>query len=213
MKALLVGSSPHSLDAEALALLASGCSLAIGVDGGTDALISAGVAVDLVVGDMDSLSERAKELVDSGRVKSVRHPRDKDESDLELALNWCREHSVYEIACAGVTGGRLDHTLAAVGSLARNRSLRPVIHDPSSTTWLLSDAGRSSVELSSPGTTVSVIALEDGSRLQATGLKWALPARMTPLWDRGLSNVVTGANARVSITRGVALVIVNESVA
>lgn len=211
MKTLLVGSSPEVLSAEALASVASECSFVIGVDGGTDALLAAGLEVDLVIGDMDSLSDRTKEMVEDGRLSSVRYPEDKDESDLEIALKWCRGNTVGEIACAGVTGGRLDHTLAALGSLARNAALRPVIHDAVSTTWILSEDGRRRVDITRPGTTVSVIALEDDSRLESSGLRWTLPASLTPLWDRGLSNRTIAADARVTITRGAALVIVSAS--
>lgn len=209
MTALLVGSSPDGLSGEALTTIAGECSLAIGVDGGADVLIAAGIGVDLVIGDMDSLGIAGMEAVGSGQVRSIRHPRDKDESDLEIALAWCRHNAIDEVVCTGVTGGRLDHTLAALGSLSRHGSLRPVIHDSSSTAWLLSCEGRRSVDIASPGATVSVIALQDDSRLEATGLKWTLPSDLRPLWDRGLSNEVSSANARVTITRGVALVILN----
>lgn len=210
MRALLVGSSPDGLSGEALVTLAEECAFAIGVDGGADALMYAGVRVDLVIGDMDSLGSEALEAIDSGHVRSVRHPRDKDESDLEIALGWCRDNAIEEVICTGVTGGRMDHTLATLGSLARHGSLRPVICDSLSTTWLLSCDGRRSVDITSPGATVSIIALEDDSRLEASGFKWTLPASMQCLWDRGLSNEVTSADARVTITQGVALVIVNK---
>ena len=207
MKALLVGSSPICLGGQALAILAQECSPIIGVDGGTDALLDAGVAVDLVIGDMDSLSPVAAADIDSGHLQSVRHPRDKDESDLEIALRWCLDNAIDEVACVGVTGGRLDHTLAALGSLGRSGSLCPVIHDPTSTTWLLKCDGRRTVEIPAAGTTVSVIALDEDTRLVASGLKWTLPVSLERLWDRGLSNVTTAAAARVTITRGTALVI------
>lgn len=211
MKALLVGASPDGLRGEALAILAGECSIAVGVDGGADMLMAAGVGVDLVIGDMDSVGRSTLEEVASGRVRSIRHPRDKDESDLEIALVWCLENAADEVVCTGVTGGRLDHTLAALGSLARHGSLRPVIHDSTSTTWLLSCEGRRVVEIDSPGATVSVIALEDDSLLEAAGLKWSLPVGIHSLWDRGLSNEVVDASARVAITRGTALVILNTT--
>lgn len=207
MKALLVGSSPVCLSGRALAMLAQECSPIIGVDGGTDALLDAHVEIDLVIGDMDSLSSVAAADLDSGNLQSVRHPRDKDESDLEIALRWCLDNAIDEVACVGVTGGRLDHTLAALGSLSRYGSLRPVLYDPSATTWLLHCDGRRSVEIPAAGTTISVIALDEDTRLTASGLKWTLPVSLERLWDRGLSNVTTAAAARVTITRGTALVI------
>lgn len=207
MKALVAGSSPVCLSGAALVRLAEECSPIIGVDGGTDALLDAGVAVDLVIGDMDSLSSATAADIDRGRLLSIRHPRDKDESDLEIALRWCQENAIDEVALVGVTGGRLDHELAALGSLSRSGLLRPVIHDPSSTTWLLSRDGRREVEIPAAGTTISVIALDEDTRLIASGLKWTLPVSLIRLWDRGLSNVTTADAARVTITRGAALVI------
>ena len=42
----------------------------VGVDGGTDALLDAGYSPDVVIGDMDSISDRALDLIRSRRVRT-----------------------------------------------------------------------------------------------------------------------------------------------
>src|SRR4051812_22372788 len=76
------------------------------------------VAVDVVVGDFDSVDEnRLARAVDAGTLVE-RHPTDKDFTDLELALRAALRHGATDVLVVGGAGGRLDHLLANLLVLA-----------------------------------------------------------------------------------------------
>src|SRR5262249_51869666 len=77
----------------------------IAANGGVALAAELGLGVDLVVGDLDSLS--AAGLAAVPRVE--RHPEGKDASDLELALQAALGLGPERIVVVGGGGGRLDH--------------------------------------------------------------------------------------------------------
>jgi thiamine pyrophosphokinase len=90
-------------------------------DGGARHALALQVRPGLLIGDMDSIEKRhLQQLQDSG-VEIELFPRDKDETDLELALNKAVEYNPQEILIAAALGGRMDQTLANVLLLADAR--------------------------------------------------------------------------------------------
>ncbi len=90
-------------------------ALVIAADSGFEHAKFLGLHVDLVIGDMDSISS-IEELSETRRIV---HPVDKDQTDLELALR----HAVHEEHCnriflVGGIGGRFDHTVTNLGLIA-----------------------------------------------------------------------------------------------
>src|SRR5262249_29262497 len=84
--------------------------LRIGVDGGTDVWLKAGLSPHLAVGDWDSL--RSRNVLNT--IPRLTYSPEKDESDLFLAARAAIDLGARSIVCAGVTGGRLDHHLASL---------------------------------------------------------------------------------------------------
>ena len=84
----------------------------IAADAGVRNTTLFGVRPNLVMGDMDSLS---KEEVPEG---SILFPVRKDDTDLMLAIKKGIELHYTEFLIYGALGGRLDHTFAAIQTLA-----------------------------------------------------------------------------------------------
>lgn len=84
----------------------------IAADGGYAYLMQLGMKPHLVVGDFDSLGYEPE------HDHVVRHPVMKDDTDLALACKMAVEKGFTELHIFGATGGRLDHTLAAMQLLA-----------------------------------------------------------------------------------------------
>ena len=78
----------------------------IAADGGYRALRALGLRADLVVGDFDSLGERP----DHPNVMTL--PREKDDTDMAVALEVGVKRGYRTFRLYGGTGGRIDHTLA-----------------------------------------------------------------------------------------------------
>ena len=212
---LVAGGEPPSTSL--IEASASTVDLVVAVDGGADALRAAVVGVDVLVGDLDSVTADTVQTVETAGATVVRHPVDKDASDLELALTWLTGHAdgrALDVVALGVTGGRLDHELVALSVLAGwaapDRGAT-VIDDRQSTTIvtpsvphpLPADAGQT-VTLLAVGGAV------DG--VTTSGLRWPLAdATLTPHSSLGLSNVATRAEPTVECRAGRLLAVVTAS--
>src|SRR4051794_39851414 len=59
----------------------------VAADSGLERAVALGLSVDVVVGDFDSVSETMLQAAADRGVRVERHPREKDATDLELALS------------------------------------------------------------------------------------------------------------------------------
>ncbi|MEG2521971.1 MAG: thiamine diphosphokinase, partial [Anaerovoracaceae bacterium] len=84
----------------------------IAADGGYDILTSVNIVPNLIVGDLDSNSIEIPKEISSFIVKA-----EKDETDLDLAINKSIENSYEDIIIVGGIGGRLDHTLGNIQTI------------------------------------------------------------------------------------------------
>jgi thiamine pyrophosphokinase len=178
----------------------------VAADGGADHALAAGIDVDLIVGDLDSIDPRTLE---STAATVQRHPVDKDATDLELALAAvARRPEVTRVLVVGGNGGRLDHLLANAAVMCSDRWLDLDIE------WLAGPARVTIVRDHArihghPGETVSLIPLGGmAAGVRTTGLRWALDGEdMIFGSSRGVSNEFASAVATVSLRRGVVLAV------
>lgn len=189
-------------------------TLVIGADGGARRAMLAGVHVDLVVGDLDSLeSVDLDELVARGAAVLRAHP-DKDESDTELCVLTALDRGATQIRILGALGGpRIDHELANLSLLAHPRldGIDIAVVDGTVTIWRMGTAdGPGSLSLAGvAGDVVTLLAIDDPVEGVTTHhLQYSLRAEpLTPGPARGLSNVMLEGSARVETRRGRLLVI------
>jgi thiamine pyrophosphokinase len=85
-----------------------------GVDRGVHTLLKANIKPDIAFGDFDSVTEEEFTEIETKVDKLKLYKPEKDETDLELALNWAVEQNPETIRIFGATGGRIDHLLANV---------------------------------------------------------------------------------------------------
>lgn len=98
----------------------SASDLLIGADRGALLLIEHGLTPDIAVGDFDSVSQEDAERIRSASTRTEScDPIDKNYTDTELAFELALDQRPSEIVMLGVTGGRMDHTLANVQLLIR----------------------------------------------------------------------------------------------
>ncbi|RSD28292.1 thiamine diphosphokinase [Mesobacillus subterraneus] len=100
----------------------------IGIDRGVYYLLNAGIRPEAAFGDFDSVTE--EELAEIERkVKELKKFKpEKDETDMELALNWALEQEPEGITIFGATGGRLDHLMANIQLLLKPLQKKNDIH-------------------------------------------------------------------------------------
>ncbi|GAB4072431.1 thiamine diphosphokinase [Barrientosiimonas marina] len=83
----------------------------IGADRGALVLLEKGITPDYAVGDFDSMSFDEQAKVERGADVFEKYPVEKEETDLDIALNKAYDLHAETISLFGVTGGRLDHAL------------------------------------------------------------------------------------------------------
>ena len=177
-------------------------------DGGTRHALALDLEPNLIVGDLDSADEEILQRFKNDRTSIESYPRDKNETDLELAINHAIRMAPKQIVIAAALGGRLDQTLANITLLTDSRL---------STLDVRLDDGveeirvcRDQVEVHGrSGDLVSLIPWQGSATgIQTTGLKWALHREtLYPDRTRGISNEMTGKTASISIGSGLLLVI------
>ena len=162
-----------------------------------------GLRADLVVGDFDSLG-----YVPAGENVLVLPDR-KDDTDTHYAVKLGLERGFRRFVLLGGVGGRLDHTLANIQTLAylTGRGARGCLAGDE---WSLAMVQNGSLSfLGEPRGTISVFAQGGTARgVTLEGLLYPLDqATVTTDFPIGVSNVFTGKPARVSVEEGRLLVV------
>ncbi|MGM0948539.1 MAG: thiamine diphosphokinase [Bacillota bacterium] len=91
----------------------------IGVDKGTVNLLDAGIIPDEAFGDFDSITEQERRRIEKAAPALHVYQSEKDQTDLDLALDWALEKQPDMIQIFGITGGRADHFLGNIQLLYR----------------------------------------------------------------------------------------------
>jgi thiamine pyrophosphokinase len=210
VRIVIVANAPVNADAR-LPQIAATADYIIAADGGAQSLAAAGIVPHLLIGDLDSLSDSHVDWLIAQGVEVQRYAREKDETDLELALLAAVARNASHIDLFCVLGGRWDHTVATIAMLCLpmliGRTVR--IFADGQTLAIVRDH----ILLDGPVTrTVSLIPLTptvDG--ITTTGLAYPLE-RATLYFERsrGVSNVITHMPASVHVQSGILLVVQHE---
>src|SRR5262245_51998571 len=87
-------------------------------DGGTRHALSLNIKPNLIIGDMDSTDKVQLQKLREGGVEIELFLRDKNETDLELAITRAVQLNPEQIIIIAALGGRLDQTLANIALLS-----------------------------------------------------------------------------------------------
>ncbi|WP_457553719.1 thiamine diphosphokinase [Desulfobacula sp.] len=88
--------------------------LIISADGGARHLRALNILPHVMIGDFDSINPDDKQFFNKKQVKKLSFPSRKNHTDSELCISWALENNATDITLLGVTGTRLDHTLANI---------------------------------------------------------------------------------------------------
>jgi thiamine pyrophosphokinase len=193
-----------------------GIDLIVAADGGARYAADLGLgAIDLWVGDGDSLTAGALDDLRRAGVPIELAESAKDESDTELAVMAAVDRGAKRLTVLGAFGGpRLDHALANTLLLGHPRLVdrSVVLLAPAARVRLVGSLNRGSgpIELvGRPGDLVSLLPFGAAvSGVSTSGLLYPLvdePLSVGPA--RGLSNVQVGQTASVSLRAGRLLIV------
>ncbi len=178
--------------------------LIIAADSGYDLALHLGFRADVLVGDLDSIEAPIPD-----HLIVERHPVDKEQTDLDLALELAIREEPARVVVVGGTGGRFDHELSTVGLLCSERWVRIEEID-----WV-SSRGRAHVLRGrrvlhgDVGSTISLIPIGGvAAGVTTNGLHWELTGDdLSAGSTRGVSNVMRAPVADIRIDSGCLLVV------
>ena len=180
----------------------------IAADGGLRHLRRLDLKPHLLIGDLDSVTGQDVQWASANGAEVRRYPREKDETDLELALKAAVDTGTRAILLVAALGGRLDQTLGNLFLLTRPEltGLDVRLEDGVEEAFLIHDH----VELQGQaGDIVSLLPL-NGPALGVTTLELKYPLDGETLFadsTRGISNVMQNRTAQIAISSGLLLCI------
>lgn len=182
----------------------------IAADGGARHCLRVGIIPQQIIGDFDSLSEDELRSLEQAGAALQRFPAQKDETDLELALQKALEYLPDEIIILGGLGARWDMSLANLLLAAHPDFVnqRITFLDGAQSLRLL-PAGQTIQLQGSIGDTISLIPIGgDVCGVITQGLEYPLNNETiyfgTP---RGVSNVMLAPEISIHISAGLLLVL------
>ncbi len=177
-------------------------------DGGTRHALALNLEPNLIIGDMDSIDRAERKTLEEKNIPIELFPRDKNETDLELALNKAIEMDSREIIIVAALGGRMDHTLANIVLVSDLRLSTFNLQLDDGIEHLLFCRTQTEIRGRS-GDIVSLIPWgESVHGVQTENLKWQLnDETLYPEKTRGISNEMTADTASIKIESGLLLII------
>jgi len=183
-------------------------ALIVAADGGTEHALRLGLAVDVAVGDFDSITPVGLAALERARVRIERHPRAKDATDLELALDLALALRPRRLLVIGSDGGRADHAFGQLQLLASDAYREVEIDAQLGPASIHVIRGERSLT-GAPGELISLFALHGpASGVVTEGLVYPLGGEtLAPGSSRGVSNVFAAAAAQITLEHGVLLAV------
>lgn len=175
----------------------------VAADSGLDSVAERGWKPNLIVGDMDSISDKTLLERYPETPKEI-FPREKDLTDTEIALQSIWKRGIENVTILGAGGGRLDHLIGLLSLFEREKFPQ---------TWITNheivECTENVVEFSTkPGSLVSIFPVRNSvCRMNSEGLKWSLNGLIWERGDVGISNETTTEQCRVEVLEGRILII------
>ncbi|UWG96169.1 thiamine diphosphokinase [Dehalobacter sp. DCM] len=188
-------------------------AMLICADGGGNLAIASGRLPDILVGDLDSITDDNLERCIKGHTEIKKYPKEKDETDLELAVAYAEmvlkstATPQSEIILYAAGGKRMDHLMGNISLMIgyAQKGLRLKMKDKQSEAWVMVP-GKEIIK-GNIGQQLSIVPLSDYACISAEGLYYELDrlnlAQHSP---RGISNVFTHEEITIEIHEGKALI-------
>ncbi len=175
----------------------------IAVDGGANKLAKTQLKPEIIIGDMDSITKESKKRFKES--KFLEFPKEKDQVDLELALEYCTKNGFKEILILGAIGSRFDMSMTNVFLLSQiPKNVKTKIFHKNQEIYLLPK--KSSID-GTPGEKISFFPIKEGVKdLTLKGFKYELQNHHLKFGTgKGLSNQFKNKKTLISFSDGMLL--------
>ena len=182
----------------------------VAADSGIDTAHALGLDPHVVIGDFDSVSAAGLERAVRMGSDVVEHPRDKDFTDTELAINHAMSLGIDEMVVLNAGGGRLDHAHGVLTALANPGHAHVAIEAIIGVAHVTVVHGGGSRTVPKRGSALVALHAMNGpaTGITTTGLRWNLNDETLEPWvSRGVSNEMTAEVAHVALRSGALIVV------
>ncbi len=180
----------------------------IAADGGLKHINKLKLKPALVIGDMDSISASDLDIAEFQQTEIIRFNKDKDQTDLELAIQAAMQRGYRDVLIVAGLGGRLDQTIANLLLILAPdfKKCKITFDDGIEEVFLVNGAQEIG---GSAGDVISFIPMEGNCEGVTTeNLKYPLIGETLEQYKtRGVSNEMTSSHATISMKSGIALCI------
>jgi thiamine pyrophosphokinase len=195
-------------DADAVRALRHAAEVCVATDGAWAKARSAGVPVDVVIGDFDSLSVAQRAELNASGARVIPFPEAKDWTDLELAIDHALRMRPACIVVYGALGGRTDHAMTNLHLLEKGLEAGVPMECVTATETIRLIDGDLVLAGARIGDSVSLVPITESVRLSTEGLEYELrDERLRRAASRGVSNAVRSLPARIAVAEGRLLVV------
>lgn len=184
----------------------------VGVDRGVFTLINKNITPQIAFGDFDSVTKQELMIIEENVENLKIYKPEKNETDMELALNWAIEQRPDLIRVFGASGGRLDHFLANVQLLVKplmEENIVKIFLIDKQNIISLKGPGSYKIKMRSDKKYISFVPLTLSVKgLTLEGFKYPLKNRHISIGSTlCISNELVSDNGTFSFSEGILLVI------
>ncbi len=185
-------------------------NLVIAVDSGAHYCQEINLLPHVLIGDFDSISPDLFREYSAQDVECIAYPRQKNETDLELALDLAMVRGTKEIRLWGAVGGRWDMSFSNILLAAhpKYKEMHLSLFDAACSFEII-HCGKTYTLTDDPGQRVSLLPLA-GNAEKVTLNGFAYPLQNETLQfgtSRGISNILESERATIYLERGILLCI------
>ena len=168
-------------------------------DGAADTLVDQGYTPDVILGDLDSLSDQSKiEYTDY-----IVETPNQSQNDLRKALNYAKDHNIDDIKIIGASGKREDHMIGNIFSILDYKDLKIQLF---TNTGIFTCIHESQNIESFKGQQVSIFTADDTMKITSNNLKYNFNQTTISSIYSGTLNESTSDDFELLISHGSLLI-------
>ena len=206
MKCVIIANGDLEYTSDIIKIIKN-AQMIISADGGARHLRTLNILPHVMIGDFDSINQEDLSFFKKKEIKILNFPLKKNHTDTELCVSYALEKKTSDITFLGVTGSRLDHTLANIFLLKKlaKLNIEARIIDKHNEIFIVTNF----IELKGkPNELLSIIPVtQKVTGITLTGFEYPLKNASMQMGDSlGISNVFKKSVVSISIKSGVLIV-------
>ncbi len=166
-------------------------------DGAYNYLKNTSIAIDVLIGDLDSVEKQSEPILAHEVIKAF----DQDYTDFQKALKYLVEKQFEIVEVYGAVGKEEDHFLGNLtAGVQFQKKLKITFHAETYSFWLLKKEETLSTEV---GKTISLYPYPKAKKIKTQGLKFPLHRENLSLKNRiGIRNEATEKEVKITFEKG-----------